>query len=410
MQNKWRAMLLCSIMFAACGDDFSDEVRNIDHTKYICFGTPAVSMEGVDMLRSEPTTRSTLINDALPEGSSFGVMGYCVPYTLSTSGGDISVLNTPDYSAAGAKWDSKKSLVYPDVFNNQEVTYENGVCRYTSVKPWYTQQQVNNSNIRPENFHYSFFAYYPYNANLQVDTDGSDYWSDRTWGAPRITFTMPWNNGGLTILRSHSDIPDIMLATQYDFQKAQGSVPFRFYHLLTALRFRINNYDDTKTLTIHSLTFRGRFYRSVTVDFAENPPVQKVAALNENSYSGTFTIVSRDNPEVCTAGTSKLMGATGDNPDGTTLLLLPNPDANPNAETNPSFYLGDQKSVTITYSFDGEVEQQQTIANINLAYKPMQSTRYTVNLNFMGGKFVLMCQPDNNEHWEGDNENDIIIQ
>ncbi len=403
MQNKWRAMLLCSIMFAACGDDFSDEVRNIDHTKYICFGTPAVSMEGVDMLRSEPMSRSTLINDALPEGGSFGVMGYCVPYTLVTSGGNISVSQVKDYFAGASKWENKNSLVIPDVFYKQKVTYENGVCRYTPVKPWYTQQQVNNPNIRPENFYYSFFAYYPFDGNsFTVTPAGStDY------GAPKITFTMPFAGGRLTTPLEHGDIPDAMLATQYDYQKVQGSVPFRFYHLLTALRFRINNYDDDRGLTIHSLTFSGQFYRSVTVDFEKNPPVQKVDELNANNYWGTFSIVKDDNPEVCIAGASRLMGATEGNPDGTTLLLLPNPDANPNAGT---FYLGEQKTVTITYSFENGERVTQTMENINLAYKPMQSTRYTVNLNFMGGKFVLMCQPDNNEHWEGDNENDIVIQ
>ena len=406
MQNKWKATLLCSIMFAACGDDFSDEVRNIDHTKYICFGTPAVSMEGVDILRSEPLSRSTLINGALPEGGSFGVMGYCVPYTLVTSGGDISVSQEKDYFAGTSKWENKNSLVIPDVFYKQKVTYENGVCRYTPVKPWYTQQQVNNPNIRPENFYYSFFAYYPFDGNFFTVAPGraSDY------GAPKITFTMPFENGSVTTSREHGNIPDAMLATQYDYQKAQGSVPFRFYHLLTALRFRINNYDDKRLLTIHSLTFSGQFYRSVTVDFAENPPVQKVAELATSHYRGTFEIVNNTgNPEVCIAGASRLMGVTDENPDGTTLLLLPNPDANPNAVL-PSFYLGEEKTVSITYSFENGSPVTQTIENINLAYKPMQSTRYTVNLNFMGGKFVLMCQPDNNEHWEGDNENDIIIQ
>lgn len=39
---------------------------------------------------------------------------------------------------------------------------------------------------------------------------------------------------------------------------------------------------------------------------------------------------------------------------------------------------------------------------------PSAGVRYTVNLNFVGNEFILVFMPEG-DSWEGDKDNDIII-
>ena len=70
----------------------------------ILFDTPSLSVETV--------SRSTLKN-ALAPGETFGVLGYCVPYTVGTT--------EPNYHSASSVWSLKRNQCPPDVFFKQKV-------------------------------------------------------------------------------------------------------------------------------------------------------------------------------------------------------------------------------------------------------------------------------------------------
>lgn len=398
------------LLLAACRHALETDGQT-DSSRYICFGRPAVSFAPIDVSQRSPNAGYpgiySVLHNSLPEGESFGVVGCCVPYSIS--GGSVST--TPDYATASADWEHKKQLVHADVFYKQEVTYKNGRCSYPNLKKWYLPEDVPGTSLDFDRFRYSFFAYYPFEPYFTVTPSSS-----AALGTPKFTFTMPFvsatgtsNNAAL----DHELIPDAMISAHYDLEKASGNVTLTFRHLLTGLRFRVNNYDEEHDLTIHSLTLSGQFYRSLTLDFDESAHIiQQATPLSSDCYRGTFTIVSDSDPlatRQCIRGSSKLMGES-EGSGGTTVLLLPDVNADPRNPTNPTYYLGNEKTLTITYSFDGGNTTTQTIPNIQLAYQPVQSTRYTANLNFAGGSFVLVFVADNNEHWEWDDENNLIIQ
>ena len=68
----------------------------------ILFDTPSLSVETV--------SRSTLINALVP-GDAFGVLGYCVPYTVGTS--------DPNYLSASSVWSLKRNQCPPDSLNKK---------------------------------------------------------------------------------------------------------------------------------------------------------------------------------------------------------------------------------------------------------------------------------------------------
>ena len=60
-------------------------------------------------------------------------------------------------------------------------------------------------------------------------------------------------------------------------------------------------------------------------------------------------------------------------------------------------------------------EQNNTVVadykNVTTSFNPANPSagvRYTVNLNFVGNEFILVFMPEG-DSWEGDKDNDIII-
>ena len=108
--------LFLGIAATACTE--SEDIKpEYDDSSFINFSVPAQvkSSDGAG------ETKSVLL-DALPVGSSFGVLGYCVPYTVGTT--------TPDYNNGSAIWSLKKKLCPPDVFFKQEVIVGDNGCTY----------------------------------------------------------------------------------------------------------------------------------------------------------------------------------------------------------------------------------------------------------------------------------------
>lgn len=397
MKNRYLLWFLFAATTMACNDDRPDEFHSADDTKYIRFGAPTISIGNIE-------TRSTLHNE-LPDGSQFGVLGYCVPRQAETGG----ITDKFDFYGGDSDWDTKKDLLCADVFYNQEVSYSNGTCMYKNeqgdLTKWYTSDNVGDDAIDPSRFLYSFFAYYPFTSTKGGFSTTPT--SKDEVGTPKLTFTMPFEQGGdVTAPLNHELVFDAMLAAKYNHPQYDGNVKLTFYHLLTALRFRVNNYDEgTEEVTIHSLKLSGKFYRSMTIDFSDATKVtQKVSELNKDAYIGTFTIVDESTPESfrkCAANGSMLLG---EGTEGTALLLLPNV----NAAAGSSLFLGEDKVLTVEYTFRGETKTR-TFPDIHLTYTPVQSRRYTASLNFIGGHLILEFIADNSDHWEWDQENDITI-
>ena len=128
-------------------------------------------------------------------------------------------------------------------------------------------------------------------------------------------------------------------------------------------------------------------------------------------YSGTFHFIKEtDTADFTVAPNSAaIVGATPDNSQGTTLLLLPKLDAQAGGATSAVPYLGTDKSITITYSYSGQPQKTAQIKNFSLGRIPEQGTCYTINLNFIGNQLLLMFTADDIEYWENGSDNDIII-
>lgn len=374
-------LLACTALLAeGCADN---DAPQADDPSVISFAHPAVSILGIQQTDSDNRSRSTLVS-SFPIGTEFKVLGYCIPRTVGNT-------NTDDRSQAATPWNNKAAFSRPDVFYNTTVTIGSGSTSYGTLKPWYTTGSDGNDATQ---FRYSFMAYYPATGSFTVTPS-----NDATIGAPKFTFSIP-----SAAYNDHTRIPDAMIATRFDHRPSDGKIALTFRHILTGIRFRINNYSDDD-LVLTNVTLSGNFYRSATFDFSTTTVKQTTPALSAgNSYAGNFRFI--ENEAVITGNGSQLLGQ-GD--EGTTLLLLTNPDATPaSVDQGTNYFLGSDKVLTITYRMGNSAPITTTIP-FKLSFKTVPATRYTANLNFVGDEFVLIFLADNNENWENGSDNDLII-
>lgn len=381
-------------LFVSCRQEIIDAAdTSTGNAGYIQFGTPTVTMN--------VGTRSTA-KDALTEGDAFGVLGYCLAYSVGTS--------NINYNSGTDLWSDKKAYCPPAVFYKQKVTVSNGGTVYdkdydkdnvsgtgNNPKYWYVDGKDldgnEDSNIRnADNFNYSFIGYYPYGDTYFTFEKPS---KREEAGAPILTFTMPQEDGSLDA----SKTPDAMLGVEYNVQKGNsGKVQFDFFHILTGLGFVINNYSDYD-LTVHSLTLSGSFYKDVTIDLTGNVVS---FSFSDERYTGIYTLSSQDielpaprDGEACTSSDSPIGGEH--------LLLISGKDTS----------FGENIQVNINYTFNGKQAIQSF--SRNTTFRPQPGVKYTAQLNFVGDAFVLQFAVDNGEIWEdgeaddNDESNDDVI-
>lgn len=342
----------------------------------------------------------------LPDGSAFGVLGYCQAQTAPND----QILNE---STGSLPWDQKKTLCRPHLFYNQKVSYSGGVCTYTPVQNWYG----------PVDYQYSFFAYYPYN---DAALDNDDYFTiitnENTLGAPKVKFSIPEISKGVTRTVQYivskdtgtgsvtteqrefnvlddSKVPDAMVAQSIDVTKAGGTVPLNFLHMLTGLNFQVNNYnakeDETGAqvpgdpVVIHSLVLAGKFYRSIEINFDSN------YGYPDETFDGAYMIV--DDEANISVGGLESVSQIG----GKTLLLVSNLG-------DSEGYIGDL-TLEITYSFGSSQRKTQSFSRPE-NFMPAGGTIYTAQLNFIGNSFVLNFIIDNNTQWEDGGDSDITFE
>lgn len=356
-----------------------------DPTQSIVFGQAAAS-GGIDSQKQASTpSRSTLLN-ALPEGAQAVVYGYCVP---------LSVRLNDDPASATLPWEQKANYSVPDVFpgsNTSEgniagttLTVNNERLKYDGTpKPWLT-----GSNLNADAANYTFISHYPATGAFTYSRHAVAA-NSRT-GAPRFTFTMP-----AAAATDHTAIPDAMVAAKFDHQKSDGQVHFTYRHILTALRFQINNYS-AEELTLTSISLEGDFFNSAAFTFNTGEIVQTTAAT---TFHGNWDLSPTGGMKVASNSGRPL----GDDTRGTSVMLLPDPAITPSAGDDTDC-LGSNKKLHVAYSI-GTTPYTQDL-DVKLLFKPSGGTSYALNLNFVGNEFVIFFQPT--DLWENGSDNGIVI-
>lgn len=369
--KKYCGLILFAVICTfSCSKYDNDSVEYSD--QYIEFGFPSIDFEGV--------TKGSVPVDALPEGSSFGVFGYCLAQKAPNDPTEVE--------ASGAlPWENKKNLIKPKLFYQKEVVYSGTGCSYENPVPWF----------KPADYLYSFFAYYPYfpGSGFSMLTN------QNTFGAPRIKFSMPVgaaaDSEDYNYNLDQHEIPDAMVSQEIDVLRGNGLVPMQFYHILAGLNFQVNNYNKDpldpsqgKNLTVRSLKLKGTFYKSIVINFDKGYDYP-----SDETYMGTYTIVNSD-VEV-PAGTSVVeIGKR-------TLLLV----SNISETGKENGYFGNV-SLEIHYTFGGNEKTQTFTRPEN--FMPAGGTIYTAQLNFIGNAFVLNFVVDNNYNWENGGDSDIVFE
>lgn len=339
-------------------------------------------------------------------GDKVGVLGYC---EAENQGVDIS----------DSPWDTKKPFCTPDVFYNQELTYQGeGLWSYT----WSGTENV--GGIHPwikdnEDYTYSFFAYYPYveissytnKGNIPNGGGTITLSGENEKDNPTITYTMPHNGNSTDDMLEWKNVPDFMLAYRVDHVKSDGVVRLPFRHLFCAFEFRVNNYNETQ-VTINSLHVGGeKFYKSVTVTGQESG-----YHVGDDRYSGYFDVIStygagfecpagniiKDTdgniieviPTTVSITTDGSATADGDPID---LLFIPDGNGKLTEDSNESLYL------------NIEINELNIRKSMNLkdaSFEP--GVRSVFNINIVGNDIYLQVESTGN--WDDGGDSDIVFE
>lgn len=392
-----RIVLIFPIMISIGCNSYSPEPV-CDSGEMIMFSSPMLTVE----------SKSTFI-DAFKPGDEFGVLGYCLPYTVGT--GNIN------YAGGSALWSNKINQCAPLVFYNQKVTVKQSGCVYdkdggsdNNPKYWYRNGYDIDNNENPDiteadNYRYTFFAYYPYDDQEGKYFDIDHPTSESEAGGPVFTFTMPQEGSDVDTPLNHKDTPDAMLAALYNRQKSDGNLQFNFSHILTGLGFEVNNFSEND-LTVYSIKLKGSFLKKLTVDLSSGT----LDFTSTERYYGTYTIYDGGTSGLLLQGVSSdETSSSSPSPIGGEHLLLISGDGGNDGLT----YLGEDLTVTINYKFGNKTNSEELKRPGTFTPKP--GVKYTAQLNFVGSAFVLQFVVDNSEEWDdgeaedGNETNDDII-
>lgn len=411
MRNRFtykKIVLLTFVATLAAVSCRKAEVMTIPGEEYITFSSPGISMD------VETRAGANDFLDGIPDGTSFGVLGYCLAYNPGTTEYNLN--------SGTSQWSLKRNLCPASIFYKQEIKVDAGVCSYSPLRRWYTDGTDNEGLAGQtlsdtDDFRYTFYAYYPYEDSGFNITPADAV----TAGAPVITYSMPFSGTEPETVRDNSAVPDAMLGVQQNIQRASRKVQFNFSHIMTGLGFQINNFsqvgetvtspeDEGVDLVIYSIKLKGTFHKSVKVDMTE----AAASVTYQDTYSGTFTIFESDEGRTIPWQQDGSMGSITMEPE-TFLRLLPgnedsgffgpasaDPEKNPNPVLVVDYKLGENDSTT---------EEIRRPGN----FAPRSGVRYTAQINWVNNAFVLIMQADNGEIWEdgeaadGDTGNDDII-
>lgn len=368
-----------------CSNDVDFDATDAPMT-YISFDQPKVTFGSPDV-----NTRASLTTtDDLAE---FTVSGFCVPQ-------NVTDINKLDYSQASAPWGNKAKFCRPNVFDSGTaiVKKTGSSWKYENLKKWV-------SPFDTENVQYASEAKFTFIAWANGDFSMDSFTSKE---APKLRFSLPFSGGteNNPVNCDHALVKDALIAETYDHEAIEGKVPLHFHHILTGIRFRIANHSNDD-LTIKSMKFKGNFFGKATFTYEKSTLDQDVDRVN-GRYWGSFTIVNSSKPELVPANNlSRIIGSTNEDPDGLTLLLLPDPDVDPTNPNDVRNALGDNKKIEITYILEGK--EYTAEIEVSLTYIPEQSTRHTATFHFLGkNQFYVIFKPKS-DVWENGSDDTLTI-
>lgn len=237
-----------------------------------------------------------------------------------------------------------------------------------------------------------------------------------------MQYEIPYS-GNVTGSIDRTQLKDVMYASRFDHRRADGRVALEFNHLMTGVRFRINNHNK-EDLIIENLSLSGQFYRRASVSFPKSGDATvTVAPLATASYTGEFPVITE--PLTCPgeAGQSVTLPPgqdpdnvilAGDKDNATTILLLPNTAATPESNDNGSLpYLGSNIKIRMKYRYAGgqsvDLSGDKAI-DFKMMGRPVAGRRYTATLNFVGPEQFVLIFTDETDRWEQGSDNDITIK
>ncbi len=381
IQMKQRYILPALLLLCAACQQEEWAQPEADSPDAIRFAAPAITVEKV--------TRSTF-HDAFPTNGTFGVLGYCVPYQRGSD-------TQKDWASGSSPWDNKNSNAFPDVFYKQAVTYDGSACSYNTedggLRKWYNTTD-NSEAISPDNYRYTFFAYYPMD-DFMVESPVNA----TTRGVPKLTFNMPFEETGNveTTTLDDTNTPDAMVSVVYNHLRTTGNVHFNFSHIMTGLGFAVNNYnygsEEEETVTVKKVTLSGNFTRSITIDFSKNTNEDGFYTY-KGTYPGTYVIYNNEKGYAVAPNSS--VPLIGDKH----LLLLSN--------ATDGTYFGEGVKVYVEYTYRGK--EKTASAERPTQFQPRAGVRYTAQLNFVGETFALNFIAAEDEFWEDGGDSDVSIQ
>lgn len=385
--------------------------------------TPQPAGDGTVITFNSPYTVDTrsaaMRSGSFKKDDKVGVLGFCKAYN-----------NGQDNS--NAAWDYKKLFCTPDVFYNQELTYddETGAWNYSWTGRF--EEQDYTDELHPwsskEDATFSFFAYYPYadvnrNGEGTITLDGVNMGkiklsADDHRGDPTITYTMPFSTGGNTSSnRRWWHVPDFMLAYKVDHLKADGSVQLNFRHLLCAFEFEVNNYNDEDVI-IEDFYFGGGtenpdgsnadgFYRSFTVTGQQSG----YDVDPTDMYVGEFQLIGNNGKEdphilqdfTCPAQTEGTSIDYESSP--ISILLIPGADRALTTDKNKSVYIRIQARTKDSNEQIGD-DSNHLMNLVDLTFEPGVRNIFTINI--IGNDFYVQMRSDG--RWEDDGDSDIVFE
>lgn len=325
------------------------------------------------------------VEGEFPEGATVGVLGYCL---------------TEDRAGATTSWSGKSQAcipfmpdmtAQPSVLEGVKLTKQSGGdWTYSPLNKWYEND---------EDYLYSFFAYSPCDPTyFTISTINKSNDTPPIYrGAPIATFRLPYEQTDEHDPLDRSLLRDAMLSNNVDHQSNEGNVSFQFYHITGGLRFAVNNFDDTKSVTITSLTLSGTFNKEISIKAQTDYSV-------EHSYSGTFTVADKS-MTVAPRELNRYFTEGGEEgAKKVTLLLIPNLDTDGISTTMGA--PGYTPKVNVTYQMGDNSSPVISSLDLPSMYYTI-GVIHNISLDFLGNSLTLTATP---HEWDNEYSSDIVFE
>lgn len=338
-------------------------------------GTASTGIEllpplGYITFNTDVATKAEIVNSL--KGKSFGVYGFS--YSNSTD------------------WGTTRSVAFPDVFHNMEVTCD----AQTGVPSYDADSETSGMQLTPWNLlrYYSFFAYYPYGNPYVV---GSEMKND----VPTVTYSLPLSDNPVNpdnmidLMTAHAidRSPVKSAVVGFNEEYSDGAPVCEFQHRLFCLEVMSQNFNDNTNERIRNpkLVIDNLKYSQITVPLQKGDSKYFVTVLERPADSGSLIFdVSGVNGGAGGTDATEIVVYAQNSAEYTGPVSL---SGSRNVMLIPqerlsgmiTFELYDNDSTSATYqqwvSFAQEFESKITFE---------EGTKYNLSVNFTGDAIVIV--------------------